>query len=626
MEISTEQWSVPGYRELYELGRGAQGRVVLAGPPDGGAEVAIKYLEPGLLSDARSVAAFRREAETLALIIHPNVARVLRYEQCASGAAIVMEAVHGPSLREILDAHGAMPPESALAVLRGSLLGLAAAHQAGVVHGDYKPANLIVQPDGGSKLIDFGIAVLAGHTLRSGTPSYMAPEQWQGHPASAATDIYSATCVLYECLAGTKPYPGDGLKEVRGRHLSDPVPVHAVPEPIHTLLHRGMAKDPAQRFSDASWFVAELETVAEIAYGPGWWQRGLHALAKVAAGLTAALPLAMIGSFGDVVEAAGNLTGAVEDGGAAAAGASQPASPAHPGQPGGVQPDAPPHGGVQPDVAPQGGAQPSGVEQYFNPPHPGTGDMAGKTATGGKAVKAAGGGKAAKAAGGGKAVKTAAIAVTAVAGAGALVAVASQLRDDTDSKVRPQAVPTRKLEVGGTATGVLKGGFRKPGPMVSGSRGPSAEYHQTVKPARVTAGTKVTVKLTANVVRVPGDYAWTFGSDRWDIFLYPSPPAQPGRIPSGKGVNVRIGKKEVISPKRRVPLGGGASQSTGTTLYTFSVPPRRELPPGRYLLTVMTPPRFTKTEADDKPIPPSSVGAYSTGTLPVVTVLPGPGA
>ncbi|WP_119727442.1 serine/threonine-protein kinase [Thermomonospora amylolytica] len=168
-------WRLPGYTELGELGRGAQGRVVLARDETDGELVAIKYLDPGRLADERALDRFRGEARALAQVRDPHVARLHRLVETAEGAAIVLEAVRGASLRTLLDRYEPMSPESALAVLKGSLLGLAAAHAAGVIHRDYKPANVIVQPDGLSKLIDFGVAGLAGERSGGGTPAYMAP-------------------------------------------------------------------------------------------------------------------------------------------------------------------------------------------------------------------------------------------------------------------------------------------------------------------------------------------------------------------------------------------------------------------------------------------------------------------
>src|SRR5690606_1557067 len=156
-----------------------------------GTPVAIKYLSPALAGEPEFQAAFRREARLLADIDDPNVGRLYEYVEAPDGAAIVMELVDGVSLRRILAEHGPTEPESALYVLKGSLLGLAAAHEQGVVHRDYKPENVLVTADGDSKLADFGIATPAGHEVPdiAGTPRYMAPEQWTGQAPTPACDI-----------------------------------------------------------------------------------------------------------------------------------------------------------------------------------------------------------------------------------------------------------------------------------------------------------------------------------------------------------------------------------------------------------------------------------------------------
>ena len=203
-------WAVPGYTEERELGRGASARVVAATRDDDGQQVAIKYLAPRLLRDPGFLARFREEVELLASIDVPHVVRLFDYvEQPGEGAAIVMELVDGVSLHELITRQGATSPESALVVLKGSLLGLAAAHQLGIVHRDYKPENVLVDGAGNSKLTDFGVAVKAGERAPvGGTPLYMAPEQWNGEPATPATDIYAATAVFFECLTGQTPFSG----------------------------------------------------------------------------------------------------------------------------------------------------------------------------------------------------------------------------------------------------------------------------------------------------------------------------------------------------------------------------------------------------------------------------------
>ncbi|QKG25891.1 serine/threonine-protein kinase [Actinomadura verrucosospora] len=311
-------WRVPGYSELRVLGEGAQGRVVLARHDGTGRPAAIKYLAARFANDAEFRERFRGEADLLRRLHHPFVARMYGLVETPAGAAIVMEAVDGASLKAVLAESGPLAPEAALAVLKGSLLGLAAAHDLGIVHRDYKPANVIVRGDGCSKLIDFGVAVEAGEAGRSGTPVYMAPEQWRGEPASPATDVYAATCVFFECVTGRRPYTAEDQAGLMGRHLTAPIPVADVPEPLRPLIHRGLAKSAWDRPLGAAAFVTELESAAAGAYGPDWESRGVRALAGATAALALLFPLSALG-FGSGGAGAG---GAGAAGTAGAAGGS----------------------------------------------------------------------------------------------------------------------------------------------------------------------------------------------------------------------------------------------------------------------------------------------------------------
>ncbi|MFC6886498.1 serine/threonine-protein kinase, partial [Actinomadura yumaensis] len=287
------RWRVSGFDEVRELGRGGQGRVVLARHATAGTAVAIKYLPAG--AGAEAMERFRYEARMLGQVDDPHVARLYRLVESEHGVAIVMEAVDGVPFKEILARYGTLEPEAALAVLKGSLLGLAAAHAAGVVHRDYKPANVMVPADGRSKLIDFGIATPAGEAAAAGTPLYMAPEQWRGEPAGPAADVYAATCVFFECVTGRRPYPPGDRAALRDGHLGGPVPVDAAPEPLRPLIARGMAKDPGERPASAAAFVGDLESVARGAYGADWEARGVRVLAGAAVALAALLVLAAAG-------------------------------------------------------------------------------------------------------------------------------------------------------------------------------------------------------------------------------------------------------------------------------------------------------------------------------------------
>ncbi|KOU57030.1 serine/threonine protein kinase [Streptomyces sp. MMG1533] len=286
-------WAVPGYTESLELGSGASGRVVLAVHEETGVPVAVKYLSESLRTRPGFVREFRAEARLLGGLESPYVTGLYEYVESPDGAAIVMELVDGVSLRALLTREGPLDPEAALVVLKGSLLGLADAHRVGVVHRDYKPANVLVLPDGSSKLVDFGIAVDAGTSVGvAGTPSYMAPEQWTGAPASPAADVYAATATFFECLTGHKPYAGDNLAELALQHVDAPVPAEEAPEAVRELVRRGLAKDPRERPTHAEEFVTELEAVAGAAYGPDWEERGRGRLAALVALLPLLLPSA----------------------------------------------------------------------------------------------------------------------------------------------------------------------------------------------------------------------------------------------------------------------------------------------------------------------------------------------
>jgi hypothetical protein len=287
-------WAVPGYIEERQLGKGASGRVVAAVHEATGRRVAIKYLSPALVGNPAFMWQFRAEAEVQRSLDVPQVVHVFDYvEAPGRGAAIVMELVNGVSLHEMIEQRGPTGPEAALAVLKGSLLGLAAAHAAGIVHRDYKPENVLVDAEGNSKLADFGVAVQTGKKLpTAGTPLYMAPEQWNGAPSSPATDIYAAAAVFFECLTGKTPFSGRTTR-LRQQHESVAVPLDQIPEPaLRSLIVRGMAKNPADRPSDAIAFAVELEAVAAAAYGADWEARGHGHLAVRAAAL---LPLLFLG-------------------------------------------------------------------------------------------------------------------------------------------------------------------------------------------------------------------------------------------------------------------------------------------------------------------------------------------
>jgi eukaryotic-like serine/threonine-protein kinase len=285
------EWNVPGYTELKALGSGGFGNVVLARHDASGTLVAIKYLRYELLADQEFAEMFRGEATVLASMDDLNVVRLYEYVESPSGAAIVMELVDGITVREILTHQGNTTAEAALVVLHGSLMGLAAAHQRGVVHRDYKPENVLVNGEGISKLTDFGIAARTGdRAIPAGSLLYAAPEQMAGAVASPASDVYAVTATFYECLTGRPPFNGPTAADLVRQHRFEPVPLDPVPGPLRSLVAAGMAKDPWRRPADAITFVTELTTVASGAYGQDWHERGRSHLGEAALLLAALWP------------------------------------------------------------------------------------------------------------------------------------------------------------------------------------------------------------------------------------------------------------------------------------------------------------------------------------------------
>lgn len=289
-------WQVPGYDELRDLGGGAQGRVVLASERRGGGLRAVKYL-------ARAADTLERDAAALARVADPHLARIHGYEPELGGAggALIMEVVEGYALDAVLAARVALEPRAALVLFRQLLLGLAAAHAAGVPHRDCKPANVILRPDGTAVLVGFGGKALpAGEedAGRDGTPAYRAPEQWTGAPANPATDLYAATCVLFECLTGAPPYQAATEAELQQLHQSAAPPIERLPKALRPLALRGLAKFPAQRPLDALAFVSDVEKTARRAYGRAWESRGLASLSGLAAAMAGTGAYPVVGGAG----------------------------------------------------------------------------------------------------------------------------------------------------------------------------------------------------------------------------------------------------------------------------------------------------------------------------------------
>ena len=222
--------------------------------------VAVKLLPTGRAGDEAFLARFRAEARYAASLSHPGIARVYDYGESAEfgGAYLVMELVNGEPLSAILARAGRLSPDATLDIVSQAARALDAAHQAGIVHRDIKPGNLLVAAGGTTKITDFGIATAmaaaqASHLTETGmvmgTAMYVSPEQATGAPVTDSSDIYSLGVVGYECLAGHPPFTASEPLAIAFAHKHEPVPALPpdVPQPVSDLVYHMLAKTPAER-------------------------------------------------------------------------------------------------------------------------------------------------------------------------------------------------------------------------------------------------------------------------------------------------------------------------------------------------------------------------------------------
>jgi serine/threonine-protein kinase len=236
--------------------------------------VAIKLLKPEYADDPVNRARFDSEARHAAALHHPHVAAVYDVGEMPTATGLlrpylVMELVDGQPLSNLLKDGRPLDPAAVRDLLGQAGDALAAAHRAGIVHRDVKPANLLVTPDRDIKVTDFGIAraasssAITGTGQVMGTPQYLSPEQARGEQATPASDVYSLGVVAFECLAGHRPFQKDTAVATALAHLHDPIPPlpASVPADLAAVVTRALAKDPRERYPDAAAFTAALRGV-----------------------------------------------------------------------------------------------------------------------------------------------------------------------------------------------------------------------------------------------------------------------------------------------------------------------------------------------------------------------------
>lgn len=244
------------------IGIGGMGEVYRAYDTRRERMVALKVLRTDVAADPSFQARFRRESRIAARLQEPHVIPVHDYGDIDGVLYIDMRLVEGPSLRERVRVDGVLPPARAVAIIAQVAAALDAAHAAGLVHRDIKPENVLLTSDDFAYLVDFGIAYGGGEAtvtktgLVIGSCAYMSPERLNGTPGGPPSDVYSLTCLLFECLTGRAPFEADDIRQVMSAHMFAPPPRlgaerRGISSAFDDVVARGMAKNPADRYGSA---------------------------------------------------------------------------------------------------------------------------------------------------------------------------------------------------------------------------------------------------------------------------------------------------------------------------------------------------------------------------------------
>ena len=267
------------YQVVGELGRGAMGIVYRALDPSIGRTVAIKTIRLADLTDPAERSRLRerlfREAQSAGMLSHPNIVTIYDVGEEEGVAYIAMEFVDGQTLDRLAQTEP-LTGARVLIILAQAAAALDYAHKRGIVHRDIKPANIMIH-ENSVKITDFGIARIQSQQMTHaggilGTPSYMSPEQVQGHAIDGRADQFSLAVIAYELMTGEKPFSGDSMTALLYKIVRDdpPSPQLVNPSlswPVETVLKRAMSKDPAERYASCSDFAKALDNATHSAKG-----------------------------------------------------------------------------------------------------------------------------------------------------------------------------------------------------------------------------------------------------------------------------------------------------------------------------------------------------------------------
>ncbi|MEM9187510.1 MAG: serine/threonine-protein kinase [Planctomycetota bacterium] len=281
MDLTGQQLN--DYRVLRRLGRGAMAEVYLAEQASLARQVALKVLSPDLASDSSYVDRFQHEARAAAALVHAGIVQIYEVGRSNGYHYIAQEYVPGRNVGELIDRHGRLEPALTLDVLRQVASALLKAAERGIVHRDIKPENVMIARSGDVKVADFGLArvdqpegvKLTQVGVTMGTPLYMSPEQIEGKPVDARSDIYSLGVTAYHMLSGEPPFRGETPLAVAVQHLNSKAPPLMdarpdAPSGLARLVDRMIAKKPGDRPESPITLLAELRSLAKQAAEQGW--------------------------------------------------------------------------------------------------------------------------------------------------------------------------------------------------------------------------------------------------------------------------------------------------------------------------------------------------------------------
>lgn len=300
------------------VGRGATSIVYRATVERTGEQVALKVLDPALANLPGFAERLATESTVLASLGGPHLTATRGTGVIDGQRYLAMDYVEGASLRAVVGRAGRLTPAQTLGLVAGALEGLGVAHAHGLVHGDVKPENILVDRRGTATVVDFGQVVRAGGATEGGTPPYMSPEAARGLPLDARSDLYSMGVVLYEALAGRRPFEASNDLAILRQHVeTTPAPIGGVSDVMNALILGALAKDPTERPQTAASFLASLEVAAAADYGSDWKKKAAVAslVAVVVEAVVAPTPAMAAATGGSAVggggtAAAGGGTGA----------------------------------------------------------------------------------------------------------------------------------------------------------------------------------------------------------------------------------------------------------------------------------------------------------------------------